>query len=124
MKKVICIFLCVILLLVFLIGIYVLVIYIKDTCAIKNDPTLYNGFKIIEQKTVTAEDGVEFFTVQVDMNNPKIPYRLYVFTSNNKEKHLCFVDSYMHRFNPEVKLITSSGNESYYVIGGKNEIYK
>lgn len=116
LKKIICVFLCIILLLVFLIGIYVLAIYIKDTRAIKNDTTLYEGFKIIEEKQISAEDGMVFYTLQVETNHPKTPYRLYVFTSKTKDNRLFFVDSYMHKFTPKANLIMSSKDESYYEI--------
>lgn len=92
------------------------VTYMFDSYRIANDPTLYNGFKIIEEKQITAEDGLTFYTLQVDMNQPKTLYRLYVFTSDNKENHLCFVDSYMYKFIPKVNLIMTSKDESYYVI--------
>ena len=87
-----------------------------DSYRIANDPTLYNGFRIIEKKQITAEDGMTFYTVQVDMNHPKTPYRLYVFTSDDKENHLCFVDSYMHKFKPKVNFIMSINGEDYYEI--------
>ena len=95
---------------------YMLILFAIDLYKIANDPTLYNGFKIIEHKTITAEDGMNFYTLQVDMNHPKTPYRLYVFTSDNKENHLCFVDSYMHKFKPKVNFIMSVNSEDYYEI--------
>lgn len=116
MKKIICIILYGVLLFLFLTLIYILAIFIKDTYTIKNDPTLYNGFRIIEKKQITAVDGMTFYTVQVDMNHPKTPYRLYVFASDNKENHLCFVDSYMHKFKPKVNFIMSINGEDYYEI--------
>lgn len=93
-----------------------MVTYLIESYRIANDPTLYNGFKIIEEKQITAEDGLAFYTVQVDMNHPKTPYRLYVFTSDDKENHLCFVDSYMHKFKPKVNFIMSVDGEDYYEI--------
>lgn len=94
-----------------------MVTYMIDSHKIANDPTLYNGFKIIEEKQITAEDGLTFYTLQVDTNHPKTPYRLYVFTSDNKEENpLCFVDSYMHKFKPKVDFIMSVNGEDYYEI--------
>ena len=81
-----------------------------------NDPTLYNGYKIIEEKQISAEDGINFYTLQVDTNHPKTPYRLYVFTSETKDNWLFFIDSYMHKFTPKVNLIMCSKDESYYEI--------
>lgn len=90
--------------------------FIKEEHDIKNDPTLYNRCKIIEEKQITAEDGITFYTLQVETENPKTPYRLYVFTSDDKENHLCFVDSYSGEIKPKVNFILSAGYESYYVI--------
>jgi len=93
---------------------YMLILFAIDSYKIANDPTLYNGFKIIEKKTVTAEDGLTFYTLQVDMNHPKTPYRLYVFTSDDRKEPLFFEDSYMDRIVPEVNLILKINNKSYY----------
>jgi len=91
-----------------------LIIYFVNNYKIATDPTLYEGFKIIEEKQISAEDGMAFYTVQVDMNHPKTPYRLYIFTSDNKENHLCFVDSYKYKFKPKVNFIMSVDGEDYY----------
>lgn len=104
------------LLLILFVGVYVLTIYIRDTHTAKNDTTLYEGFKIIEEKQISAEDGMNFYTLQVETNHPKTPYRLYVFASEVRDNQLFFVDSYMHKFTPKVNLIMSSKDESYYEI--------
>ena len=93
-----------------------MVTYMIDSHKIDNDPTLYNGFKIIEEKQITAEDGLTFYTLQVDMNHPKTPYRLYVFPTKKKENHLFYVDSYMDKFKPSISYIIRSDNGGYYVI--------
>lgn len=95
---------------------YMLILFAIESYKIANDPTLYNGFKIIEQKTVTAEDGLTFYTLQVDMNHPKTPYRLYVFTSDDRKEQLFFEDSYMDRIVPEVALVYMADNIAYYQI--------
>ncbi len=94
----------------------IFVIYCVDSYRIAHDPTLYAGFQIIEQKQISAEDGMTFYTTQVDTNHPKNPYRLYVFTSPEKKKHLFFVDSYMEPFKPKVSHIADINGESYYLI--------
>lgn len=116
MKKIICIILYGVLLFLFLTLIYILAIFIKDTYTMKNDSTLYNGFKIIQEKQITADDGLSLYTVQVDMNHPKTPYRLYVFPTKKKKNHLFYVDSYMDKFKPSISYIIRSDNGGYYVI--------
>ena len=91
--------------------------YFIDSYRIANDPTLYQGFKIIEEKQITAEDGMTFYTIQVDMNHPKTPYRLYVFSSEKMRKHILYVDLYTYEFEPNVNFIMSSKTGSYYEVG-------
>ena len=93
-----------------------LIIHFVNDNKIATDPTLYEGFKIIEEKQISAEDGMNFYTLQVETNHPKTPYRLYVFTSETKDNRLFFVDSYMHKITPKVNLIMDSKDESYYEI--------
>ena len=104
MKKIICIILYGVHLFLFLTLIYILAIFIKDTYTMKNDSTLYNGFKIIQEKQITAEDGLSLYTVQVDMNHPKTPYRLYVFPTK-KRIIICFMLIHIWINSNQVSLI-------------------
>lgn len=105
-----------ILVFLFLAGLFCIAMFIKEEHDIKNDPTLYNRCKIIEEKQITAEDGMTFYTLQVETENPKTPYRLYVFPTRTKENRLFGVKSYGCKIEANVSLIMSSKDESYYVI--------
>lgn len=116
MKKIITIAFCSIVgLLIIWISVMIIIHFVNNN-KIATDPTLYEGFKIIEEKQISAEDGMNFYTLQVETNHPKTPYRLYVFTSETKDNRLFFVDSYMHKITPKVNLIMGSKDESYYEI--------
>lgn len=116
MKKIITIAFCSIVgLLIIWISVMIIIHFVNNN-KIATDPTLYEGFKIIEEKQISAEDGMNFYTLQVETNHPKTPYRLYVFTSETKDNRLFFVDSYMHKITPKVNLIMASIDESYYEI--------
>lgn len=116
MKKLLVITFSLLLVAIFVLLAIILGSYFVDSYRIANDPTLYQGFKIIEEKQIIAEDGMTFYTLQVDMNHPKTPYRLYVFPTEARRNHMFYVDSYMDKFEPSVKFILATETGSYYEI--------